>query len=155
MTTAIKPETAPYLDAFRNHEGNANEPNWLVDRRAAALKQFAALGFPTRRDEPWRFTNLTPLARAAFPPAPPPKVAEHRLQLEPYLIGGPAHRIVLIDGYFVPELSPIGRLPKGVYDGYEIPQRIANHQGVPAGVPGEKLLQLFACNVRASAGSVR
>ena len=117
MTTAIKPETAPYLDAFRNHEGNANEPNWLIDRRAAALKQFAALGFPTRRDEPWRFTNLTPLARAAFPPAPPPKVAEHRLQLEPYLIGGPAHRIVLIDGYFVPELSPIGRLPKVVWLG--------------------------------------
>jgi len=117
MTTAIKPETAPYLDAFRNHEGSANEPNWLIDRRVAALRQFAALGFPTRRHEPWRFTNLTPLARAVFPPAAPPETAEHRPLLEPYLMGGPAHRIVLIDGYFAPELSAIGRLPKGVWLG--------------------------------------
>jgi len=117
MTATIKPETAPYLDAFRNHEGNAGEPDWLLDRRAAALKQFAALGFPTRRQEPWRFTNLAPLERSVFPPAPPPEPAKHRLLLEPYLVGGAAHRIVLIDGHVVPELSPIGRLPKGVWLG--------------------------------------
>jgi Fe-S cluster assembly protein SufD len=72
MIAAIKPETAPYLEAFRTQEGSAGEPDWLLDRRAAALKQFAALGFPTRQQEPWRFTNLTPIARAVFPPAPPP-----------------------------------------------------------------------------------
>src|SRR4029077_21227324 len=117
MTATIKPETAPYLDAFRSHEGNMGEPDWLLDRRAAALKQFAALGFPTRRKEPWRFTNLAPLERAVFPPAPPPEPAKHRLLLEPYLVGGAAHRIVLIDGHVVPELSPIGLLPKGVWLG--------------------------------------
>ncbi|HXP77437.1 MAG TPA: Fe-S cluster assembly protein SufD [Stellaceae bacterium] len=117
MTAAIKPETAPYLEAFRSQEGNADEPDWLLDRRAAALKQFAALGFPTRRQEPWRFTNLAPLAGAVFPPVPRPEPATHRLLLEPYLVGGAAHRIVLIDGYVVPELSPIGRLPKGVWLG--------------------------------------
>lgn len=117
MAVAIKPEAAPYLEAFRTQEGNAEEPDWLLDRRAAALKRFAALGFPTRRDEPWRFTNLTPLARAVFPPAPRPEPAKHRLLLERYLLGGAAHRIVLIDGYVVPELSPIGRLPKGIWLG--------------------------------------
>jgi Fe-S cluster assembly protein SufD len=117
MTVAIKPETAPYLEAFRSHEGNADEPDWLLDRRAAALKQFAALGFPTRRQEPWKFTNLAPLSRTVFPPAPPPEPAQVRVLLEPYLVGGAAHRIVLIDGYVVPELSPIGRLPKGVWFG--------------------------------------
>jgi Fe-S cluster assembly protein SufD len=35
--------------------------------------------------------------------------------LEPYLVGGSAHRIVLVDGYMVPDLSPIGRLPKGIW----------------------------------------
>ena len=59
MSVAIKPEAAPYLEAFRTQEGNATEPDWLLDRRAAALKHFAALGFPTRREEPWRFTNWT------------------------------------------------------------------------------------------------
>jgi len=115
--TAIKAETAPYLEAFRTHVGVAGESDALLDHRAAALKHFATLGFPTRRDEPWRFTNLTPLARAVFPPAPRPAPAQEQMLLDPYLVGGAAHRIVLIDGYVVPELSPVGRLPKGVWLG--------------------------------------
>src|SRR5262249_49372191 len=115
MTTAIKPEAAPYLEAFRSQQANPREPEWLLDRRAAALKKFGTLGFPTRRDEPWRFTNLTPLGRAVFPPAPPP--AKYRPELGSYLVDGAAHRIVLIDGYVGPELSPIGRLPEGVWLG--------------------------------------
>ncbi|MGH7124411.1 MAG: Fe-S cluster assembly protein SufD [Stellaceae bacterium] len=114
MTTAVKPETAPYLEAFRTQEGNPSEPDWLLDRRAAALKQFAALGFPTRREEPWRFTNLTPLARTVFPPARPGQLTGH-LSLEPYRVRDAAHRIVVIDGYEVSTLSPIGRLPEGVW----------------------------------------
>lgn len=114
---AIKPEAAPYLEAFRTHEGAAGEPERLLDRRAASLKRFAELGFPTRRDEPWRFTNLTRLTGKTFPPAPAPDLAKHRMALEPYLVGGAAHRIVLIDGRVVPSMSPIGRLPKGVWLG--------------------------------------
>ncbi|HKX07940.1 MAG TPA: Fe-S cluster assembly protein SufD [Stellaceae bacterium] len=117
MSVAVKPETAPYLEAFRTQEGNAAEPDWLLDRRAAALKQFAALGFPTRRDEPWRFTNLALLSRATFPPALASKPEKHRLALEPYLVSQAAHRIVLVNGYVVSALSPIGRLPKGVWLG--------------------------------------
>jgi Fe-S cluster assembly protein SufD len=117
MSTIIKQEAAPYLEAFQSRESDAAEPDWLRDRRAAALDQFASLGFPTRRDEPWRFTNLAPLAREAYPPAPPPEPLKSRLSLEPYLVAGAAHRIVLIDGHVVPELSVIGRLPKGVWLG--------------------------------------
>jgi len=116
MSTVIKPEAGPYLEAFRSHEGNADEPGWLLDRRAAALERFAALGFPTRHEEPWRFTNLAPLTRAVFPPTLPGQL-KGRLSLEPYCVGGAAHRIVLVDGYVVPELSPIGQLPKGVWLG--------------------------------------
>ena len=117
MSTIIKQEAAPYLEAFQSRESDAAEPDWLRDRRAAALERFASLGFPTRRDEPWRFTNLAPLAREAYPPAPPPKPSKSRLPLEPYLVAGAAHRIVMIDGYVVPELSAIGRLPKGAWLG--------------------------------------
>ena len=117
MSVAVKPETAPYLEAFRTQEGNAAEPDWLLDRRAAALKQFAALGFPTRRQEPWRFTNLAPLSRATFPPAGAPKLEKHHLALEPYLVSQAAHRLVLVNGYVLSALSPIGRLPKGVWLG--------------------------------------
>jgi Fe-S cluster assembly protein SufD len=117
MSAIMKPETAPYREAFRSQRGKVTEPDWLRDRRAAALEQFAALGFPTRREEPWRFTNLAPLARAVFPPASPPNVATRDLSLDAYLVAGATHRIVLIDGFVVPELSVIGSLPKGVWLG--------------------------------------
>lgn len=33
------------------------EPDWLRDQRQQAYKVFADLGLPTRRDEPWRYTD--------------------------------------------------------------------------------------------------
>ncbi len=69
--TASPPVTvAPvgrYLEAQRRFaaNGGAAAPAWLHELRAAAIARFAALGFPTTRQEAWRFTNLGPLARGA------------------------------------------------------------------------------------------
>jgi Fe-S cluster assembly protein SufD len=43
----------------------------LAEIRNAAAKLFEAHGFPTTREEEWRFTNVSPIARAQFPVAPP------------------------------------------------------------------------------------
>ncbi|MGE5200796.1 MAG: Fe-S cluster assembly protein SufD [Acidobacteriota bacterium] len=77
--TAIKTETAPYLEAFRAR-GGAAEPAWLAGRRKAAATRFAELGFPTRRQEQWRFTNLTPLTRGTFLPG---DSGEAQVRIEP------------------------------------------------------------------------
>lgn len=72
---------APYLadwETFRR-ELPADEPAWLAALRRSAIERFAVLGFPTVRQEEWRFTNLTPLARAAFRRAPAaPRTLEPR-----------------------------------------------------------------------------
>jgi Fe-S cluster assembly protein SufD len=39
---------------------------WLAALRQSAFARFTALGFPTTRDEEWRFTNVAPIARGAF-----------------------------------------------------------------------------------------
>ncbi|HTS74649.1 MAG TPA: Fe-S cluster assembly protein SufD [Bryobacteraceae bacterium] len=41
-------------------------PAWVDELRRAAMDRFLDLGFPTQRDEDWKFTNLNPLARLAF-----------------------------------------------------------------------------------------
>ena len=41
-------------------------PQWLQDLRAAAAERFAALGLPTRVDEEFRFTNVSPIAETPF-----------------------------------------------------------------------------------------
>ncbi len=104
-------ETAPYLAAFDAQTRGA-EPSWLAERRRAAIERFDELGFPTRRNEAWRFTDLKPLRRANFAPAG--ENAGAAPDLEAWLYPGKTHRIVLVDGRFSPALSKVGNLPKGV-----------------------------------------
>jgi Fe-S cluster assembly protein SufD len=112
--TVVKTETAPYIEAHRARPRAESEPAWLIERREAALARFGELGFPTRRQEAWRFTDLRPLQRASFAPAagaaavPPAALDGHRLD-------GAAHRLVLVNGRFSPELSLLGPLPAGAW----------------------------------------
>jgi Fe-S cluster assembly protein SufD len=43
--------------------------------REDARRRFAETGFPTTREEEWRFTNIAPIARANFPVAPGKQLA--------------------------------------------------------------------------------
>ena len=38
----------------------AAQPKWLLPVRKAGISRFAELGFPTLRDEDWRYTNVAP-----------------------------------------------------------------------------------------------
>jgi Fe-S cluster assembly protein SufD len=110
---SVKPETAPYRAAFA-------PAGTLAEKRREAFARFEELGFPTRRDEAWRFTNLRPLQE--IPPHPNPlpdgeregpAQREGEGALAPYFFAGDTHRIVLVNGRFAPALSKIGGLPKG------------------------------------------
>ena len=83
-------------------------------RRRTALAELAAAGWPQRRRERWRYTDLEPLARAGFDVAPAaPGDAE--LQTAAALLApltGNAPRLVFIDGHFSRQLS--GPLPDGI-----------------------------------------
>jgi Fe-S cluster assembly protein SufD len=39
------------------------ELDWLVQLRQQGLDQFSTQGFPTIRDEDWRYTNVTPFIK--------------------------------------------------------------------------------------------
>ncbi|HLX08458.1 MAG TPA: Fe-S cluster assembly protein SufD [Thermoanaerobaculia bacterium] len=99
---------APYLadwEAFRR-ELPPDEPAALVALRRAAIERFAILGFPTTRQEEWRFTSLAPLAREVFQRAPSPALAPRPgpADLAPWIFEAAA-RLVFVDGRFAPELS--------------------------------------------------
>ncbi|HXW05173.1 MAG TPA: Fe-S cluster assembly protein SufD [Vicinamibacterales bacterium] len=87
-------------------------PRWLEDLRARGAERFATLGFPTTRDEEWRFTSVAPIAATEFVPAPERRLTESAL--EGYLYSEAAHRVVVVNGRFSPELSRTGGLPAGV-----------------------------------------
>ena len=120
---------APYLADWETFQRELSEPPDLPDLpeirelsalRQAAITRFGALGFPTTRQEEWRYTNLAPLARAAFQRAPARMVGGGATSpsAEP-VVGAPrlgpgvvarwtfdaAATLVFVDGQFAPELS--------------------------------------------------
>jgi Fe-S cluster assembly protein SufD len=98
---------------------NAGLVDGLRALRATAIDRFAEMGFPTLRDEEWRFTPLTALAEIPFQPAELDQAADLREQELRDLLPqtGPGQLIVLVNGRFAPHLSKIGGLPADVHMG--------------------------------------
>ena len=63
---SAKPETAPYRAAF-----DALPVGALAAKRREAFARFEEIGFPTRREEAWRFTDLRPLQASVLLPLHP------------------------------------------------------------------------------------
>jgi Fe-S cluster assembly protein SufD len=91
-------------------------PTWLRDLRERGAARFAAMGFPTVRQEEWRFTNVAPIASTTFRLAEkaPTNAAELTSRVR---IPKTAARIVILNGHFAPELSSLEALPRGVVAG--------------------------------------
>ncbi|HUL72674.1 MAG TPA: Fe-S cluster assembly protein SufD [Vicinamibacterales bacterium] len=70
MTVAERHEalTATF-EAFRRTPAFGTGP--LAEARAAAFDRFLMRGFPTTRDEEWRFTNVAPIAALSYVQATP------------------------------------------------------------------------------------
>jgi len=64
--TPVAETTGAWLGQFTKQ---IPAPAWLQPLRQAAFARFADLGFPTTRNEEWRFTNVNAIARATFAPA--------------------------------------------------------------------------------------
>ena len=106
------PATTP-VEAFARLEQNGAT---MMPLRKAGLARFAEAGFPTLRDEDWRFTNLKPLAELPFRPTLTPLgQALGQEQLGDVTFGQlDADRLVFVDGHFSADLSQIADQPSGV-----------------------------------------
>ena len=92
------------------------EPLWLQDLRERGAARFTALGFPTVRDEEWRFTNIAPIATGEFRRANG-AAAVTDAQLGSLLYGDAPHRVVVVNGHYRADLSRVKGLPAGVRAG--------------------------------------
>ena len=87
---------------------------WLEPIRKAAMERFAEAGFPTTRQEDWRFTNVSALARTPFKAAAAGANGLKLGKVKQAWLGGVAARVVLVNGFFDPKLSDLAALPAGV-----------------------------------------
>jgi Fe-S cluster assembly protein SufD len=110
LTQSLDQFAVEYENAAR---ARGAEPPWLTTARRHALERFQSLGFPTTRDEEWRFTSVAPIAEMAF--SIPGETADTAtLDLGGVAWPGPvASELVFVNGHHVPALSRHGALPDG------------------------------------------
>jgi Fe-S cluster assembly protein SufD len=91
------------------------EPEWLCALRRDAFARFTALGFPTTKNEAWKYTSVAPIAKTPFRladgvgrldraphPLPLPGLSAEAHSAK---VGGEGARIVFINGRYAPQLS--------------------------------------------------
>jgi hypothetical protein len=103
-----------WLESFTEFEKRAAGRTlpWLHRLREDAFARFCEVGFPTTKDEDWRFTNVAGIAKTVFHSASTAKLAPG--DSAAWRVDDVAATLVFINGHFDAELSEIGNLPKGV-----------------------------------------
>ncbi|MGD0474144.1 MAG: Fe-S cluster assembly protein SufD [Candidatus Velthaea sp.] len=119
MTAQTTP-TDTWLSQFIARKRNAPWPDapWIDLLRQAAFGRFCALGFPTARNEDWRYTDVEPIAATLFEPAP--VTTADADTLAPFTRG---NRLVFVNGRLQ---RPVPTLPRGVTAGLLSGQKLKN-----------------------------
>src|ERR1700674_3238293 len=116
MSSQFAPQSSSYHTAFRallEKTGNA-EPSWLRRMREDSFAHFERTGFPSVKEEEWKYTNVAAIAKLQFAPA--------------FLNGrrgsngfasfmydeASQSRLVFVNGILRRELSSVAGLPAGV-----------------------------------------
>ena len=101
---------AEFSEFIRNR--CANEPTWLRILREKSFAEFEQIGFPTVKEEDWKYTNVAPIAKTTFRPAWTDR--ETRLEAGDFssLIYDESRdsSLVFINGVFQPEFFNASRL---------------------------------------------
>ena len=116
MSIEFNSQIESYLKGFEEFKKNDhfNEIAEIAELRKNAIGKFAELGFPSLRDEDWRFTNINPISKGKF-----------RINgigngidadtLKTFIFNDlDAYLLVFVNGKFVNELSDINDIPDGV-----------------------------------------
>ena len=92
--------------AFENKASVATDSDFHK-LRAAAMQQFEKVGFPTKKDEDWKYTSLKSIVENEYSLFP--QLTKHELQLSEvdvfFLKGIDSYKIVFVDGVYNSYLS--------------------------------------------------
>jgi Fe-S cluster assembly protein SufD len=96
----------------------AESPEWLESARRSAMERFTRTGFPTGREEEWRFTPVKPVAQTRWRLANGTPAVVTRRHIAPFTFGHAEWTtLVFVNGVLSESLSEIGPLPEGVLVG--------------------------------------
>ena len=115
--TELEEARERYCLDFERFEQNAsrNGDAWTYPLRKAAISRFAELGFPTTREEDWKYTNVMPIAKGRFRRAGPEAngvTAGSLAQISAMELA--KNRLVFVNGHYSERLSSVRSIPEGM-----------------------------------------
>lgn len=115
MNSRLPASAADYLGAFQRICGvlPGHRLDWLREARAEAIGRFSQQGFPTLRDEDWKYTNVASIESSRFKVLSSPCTESLAPMVETHALPD-SHLLVFVNGRLEPELCRPGRLPRGV-----------------------------------------
>jgi len=98
-----------------NDTVSSSVPHWLLDFRQKQWQAFLVKGLPTRKDEHWKYSDLTFLANKNFATASFVDEKDWGATIQQYrLTHSDSILLVFMNGYFKPHYSDIKKLPPSV-----------------------------------------
>jgi Fe-S cluster assembly protein SufD len=121
-----------YAESFGGFEKSAASHNlaWLKKLRQEGFARFSEAGFPTTRDEDWRFTNPNAIAQTPFHLIRNGHSLPSQKDIDQFRMPGAGNQLVFVDGRFAPGLSAIGKLPAGVTVGNLAAEIVRNPEAI-------------------------
>ena len=90
-------------------------PSWLNELREAGIASFDKLGFPTSKNEAWKYTSVEPIWSQSFIDANGEVRTVNAKDIwSRSLVDDNSCRLVFINGVYAPEFSQLRKLPAGV-----------------------------------------
>lgn len=94
------------ISSFMAFENNVDVDHPVHEVRSEAMKNFEAKGFPTKKEEAWKYTSLNSLQKIDFSIFPKEVNALEYREVKKYFINEiDTYKIVFIDGIFSSNLS--------------------------------------------------
>jgi len=106
--TVANPAVDHYLAEFSALRTGlpGNSLDWLNQSRDGALDAFASTGFPTPRNEDWKYTRVTPIEKRSFKTAHGRGLDVQARDVEQFQLGDlDCEQLVFVDGHYVDALS--------------------------------------------------
>ena len=118
MTTEAAKQESSYSKAFRTRQSGTAlaGPSWVARLRESSLQRFEELGFPSVKEEEWKYTNVAPISKLRFETIPDVSdsnvTATEVAQLG--CVESQNSQLVFVNGVLRDDLSSLSDLSSGV-----------------------------------------
>src|SRR5688500_9131415 len=116
MATEVTKQKSSIWEAIYSQPNEFESVAWAKRLREAAFDQFKELGFPTVKDEEWKYTNVAPLTKLSFQTARDESdssvTAANVNQLG--VVEAKNSQLVFVNGVLRRDLSSLADVPAGV-----------------------------------------